>query len=325
MPGVWFSFGFLPSFGAYRMILRIVSLTALLVVAAALVCDPIQMTNVRAQALPSVRTIELTFTTIDCPGEDFTFLYGINSAGDMVGRCQDSGLLYRGGTFTLIDYPGNSFTDAWGINDSGLIVGSTANGNSPESGYSYDGTTFKDIRAPGARETRPLGVNNAGAVVGTTQPRLGVPEHGFAMIGTRGQKISPPGTNRPTWVSGINNLKQMVGDVSTSSSDEGFLYAHGNYQRTDFPDAVITDFNGINDNGIVVGYSWANSCQGCGFAFKDGKFLSFTYPGALFTVAQGINNSGQIVGWYEVDDTHFHGFVTSPLTLSAFTEHADSH
>src|SRR2546430_9370985 len=81
-----------------------------------------------AQTPPDI-TAQLTFTTIDVPGAGYTGVFGINSAGDMVGNFgQDTnvdshGFLYSNGTFTYFDYPGQTFTVPGGINDSGLIVG----------------------------------------------------------------------------------------------------------------------------------------------------------------------------------------------------------
>lgn len=107
------------------------------------------------------------------------------------------------------------------------------------------------------------------------------------------------------------------------SSNEGFLYDHGNYQRINYPDGWLASLGSINDDGIVVGYYSSDSCQGCGFVFRHGTFLSFRYPGAFATLALGINNLGQIVGLYEEDDSfppHDHGFVTSPITAADFKD-----
>jgi hypothetical protein len=66
-----------------------------------------------------------TFTTLNVPGADFTFLHDINNLGQIVGLHGPGGraFLTDGTTFTSYDYPGATFTYAFGINDKSQIVG----------------------------------------------------------------------------------------------------------------------------------------------------------------------------------------------------------
>jgi probable HAF family extracellular repeat protein len=71
-----------------------------------------------------------SFTTIDVPGAVFTYAYGINGSGQIVGFYQSTGFppplhgfLDKGGSFTTIDVPGAVNTYVQGINNSGQIVG----------------------------------------------------------------------------------------------------------------------------------------------------------------------------------------------------------
>ncbi len=78
----------------------------------------------------------VSFKTIDVPGSQTTFPFGINGARRIVGFFGDIGLgqlcgpkkpthgfLDSGGSFTTIDVPGATQTCAYGINDLGQIVG----------------------------------------------------------------------------------------------------------------------------------------------------------------------------------------------------------
>jgi uncharacterized membrane protein len=82
-----------------------------------------------------------TYTPIAVPGAYNTFAFGINNAGQIVGRddgpsCQaavgspiaECGFVYDSNTLTFLSliYPGNDTTYANGINDRGQIVGSFA-------------------------------------------------------------------------------------------------------------------------------------------------------------------------------------------------------
>lgn len=122
-----------------------------------LLCAPLGF----AQADSAVLDAHLTFTTIDVPGAGVTGVYGINTAGDMVGyfgTTNDApdkhGFLLTSGNFDYIDYPGAYATFAFGINDSGVVVGSAQfNGGTTTRGFTYDGATFTTIRIKGKSAT----------------------------------------------------------------------------------------------------------------------------------------------------------------------------
>ena len=66
-----------------------------------------------------------TFTSLNVP-TSYTVALGINDAGQIVGRYNDSpyhGFLLNGSTLTTIDVPGSGQTMAFGINNAGQIVG----------------------------------------------------------------------------------------------------------------------------------------------------------------------------------------------------------
>ena len=60
---------------------------------------------------------------------------------------------------------------------------------------------------------------------------------------------------------------------------------------------------GINDKGVVVGYTSA-----FGFEYRHGKFTSFQVPGASGTFPNAVNNAGSIVGYYNANQAT-HGFL----------------
>jgi hypothetical protein len=52
-----------------------------------------------------------TYTQFDVPGAIYTFVAGIDSAGDVVGQYEDAsgnfhGFFFSGSTYTTVDYPG---------------------------------------------------------------------------------------------------------------------------------------------------------------------------------------------------------------------------
>src|SRR5215831_16166775 len=71
-----------------------------------------------------------TFTTIDPPGSTFTFPFGINPEGDIVGNYvaggHNHGFLLHDGTYTTIDFPGATATLARRIDPQGWAFTSSA-------------------------------------------------------------------------------------------------------------------------------------------------------------------------------------------------------
>jgi probable HAF family extracellular repeat protein len=114
-----------------------------------------------------------TYTTIDYPNSlaTDTRVFGINSAGDMVGTYKSGGdthgFLYTGGVFTTIDKSGALSTTPQGINDLGQIVGGYFDG-SVGHGFLYDAGTFTTIDNPNSVRTTLQGINNAGEIVGVS-------------------------------------------------------------------------------------------------------------------------------------------------------------
>ncbi|MBZ5707085.1 MAG: DUF3466 family protein [Acidobacteriia bacterium] len=306
-------------------VFRILALTAMLVLAVALLCAPTYLAQVQAQSQAAVPEIHLTFTTIDVPGAKYTVGWGINSAGETVGNYgQDTGndshgFLYNNGTFTYFDYPGQAETVPTGINDNGLIVGYA--GDLSVVGFLYDGTSFTNIRHGNDSATFALGINNADYVVGGFGT-VGA-TRGFELRGSHYKTLSPPpGGWIYVYANGINTFGQVVGWY-TGATVNGFAYKNGKYQIIAFPgSATTTKAEGVNDNGIIVG--WYDGCSrshpACAFAFLNGKYVSFHYPGALGTFADGVNASGQVVGAYQLADGSYHGFTTSPITAADFEQ-----
>src|SRR5215467_8682008 len=69
------------------------------------------------------------------------------------------------------------------------------------------------------------------------------------------------------------------------------------FTTVDVPGAMITDIDGINTAGDMVGsYEMPGETVGHGFLLSGGTFTFFDYPNADSTQAFGINDSGVISG-----------------------------
>src|SRR6266568_3755530 len=114
-----------------------------------------------------------------------------------------------------------------------------------------------------------------------------------------------------TFLTGINNSGQIVGDFFDSNSFErGFLYGGGSYTTLVDPSAPFgTIASGINGTGQIVGY-YSDFSGLHGFLYAAGNYTTLDGPVTTSTVsypplteALGINDIGQVVGYYVTRDT----------------------
>jgi hypothetical protein len=247
----------------------------------------------------------------------------INGNGDIVGYTLDHNQddAYQGfvrprhGThFTFVhpdEKPGSTVVLA--INDSGLIAGQYSgrpNGEAMTLGFFLSGDTYTDVVIPGSTDTRIQALNDAGAFAGTAdfQGPLDL-YHPYLSVAGTVTLFSLPGTF--TAVGGMNNLNQIVG-YYFGERGHGYLRdADGTLTYPiDYPGALYTKLNGINDKGWMVGsYIDTESISHGIFLTSPTRFVVFDYPGASFTELTGINDQGMICGYYVLSFGVVYGFV----------------
>ena len=87
------------------------------------------------------------------------------------------------------------------------------------------------------------------------------------------------------------------------------------YAEIVVPGAVLTNAQGINAGGDVVGFYRDAAAKVRGFVWKGGEVTAIEYPGAVLTEARGISPSGRIVGTYRMPGepgVNVHGFLLEP-------------
>jgi probable HAF family extracellular repeat protein len=92
------------------------------------------------------------------------------------------------------------------------------------------------------------------------------------------------------------------------------------FSSIDYPGAALTNVQGINPAGDVVGYYQDTEGKQHGFLLSEGNFTSIDHPGAISTDARGISPGGDIVGVYTVapgGPANMHGYL---LSAGTFTE-----
>jgi uncharacterized membrane protein len=84
------------------------------------------------------------------------------------------------------------------------------------------------------------------------------------------------------------------------------------YAEIIVPGAVLTNPQGINARGDVVGIYRDAAAKVRGFLWQEGQVTVIEYPDALLTEARGISPSGEIVGTYRMPGeptVNVHGFL----------------
>ena len=273
------------------------------------ICLALGMTsNVRA---------EYAFTTLDVPDSIFTEAYGINNAGEIVGRYDDQsgrnfGFLLSGGVYTTIDMPGSGLTWAFGINDKSEIVGVHAgSGGFGFRGFLLSGGVFTSLEVPGATITEAFGINNAGEIVGFY--RAGEKSYGFLLSGGVYTTIEVPGSNSSV-ATGINDAGVIVGHFMDETASKGFVLREGSFDTFDVSGADSTQALGLSNVGEIVGHYSVAMPVLHGFLLRAGQLSTIDVPGATSTTVFGTNDHGQIVGRY--DGNGRHGFLATSEAIS---------
>ena len=278
------------------------------------------LTNVAVSAPQAPVSSSYSFISLDIPAPDgrlgFTNLADIADNGDLVdffvAAPLTPGFLLQQLRAVPILCETAQFTTPTGINNRGEVVGSCI---FPPSGQGFLRRANGELvflNVPGATSTNAANLNDRSDVVGfyTASGRT----HGFVWANGVFQTVDIP--HSQTFIRGINNLGQVVGDyIDLSGRDHGFIrYPDGSFSPIDFPGAQATFAEDIDDDGDVVGGYRVGQGQSQSFLLKNGRISPFEVPfPSTRTAVLGLNQKGQITGFYVDSSNAFtRGFVASP-------------
>jgi autotransporter-associated beta strand protein len=293
---------------------------------------------------PAVTGTATAFATMDYPGGyeasgQGTFAYGINNAGDVVGFTYSGSInntigFEYGGSWSAINDAGAQDNDANGINNSGEIVGFySPQRSTPRYGFTDVNGTFTPVVSDSPYPSTTVnGVNDSGVMVGSDYLHTAgsvTPEYsGFIDNGGTFTYLNAPGTLIPTgytYAEGINDSGAVVGvfSLNNGADPDGFLYQGGTYTIVTDPNGTEgTAANGINNEGVIVGYYVDSSGKDHGFVDIGGAFTTVDDPLGTNTTVTGINDAGQIVGYYQDSSGIYHAFTASLNGISTNEDHA---
>jgi probable HAF family extracellular repeat protein len=104
--------------------------------------------------------------------------YGINEAGDVVGRArtaseQTHAFLYSNGFMVDLGTLGGASSQAWDINDAGQIAGWATDANGDRMAFLYENGTMFALADAGGGFNQAYGINDAGEVAGQARNAAG--------------------------------------------------------------------------------------------------------------------------------------------------------
>lgn len=258
-----------------------------------------------------------TYQNIDVPASAFTYAYGINSQGEIVGAFDDNGLLrgfvFSGGMYTAIDYPGGQGTAAIGINDVGQIVGNTVFApQTPGFIYGRASDTFTLITYPGSECSGAVAINNNGRLLGVACPFGPSDPYPFEQDPSGRQKLfSIPGTLSLS-AFGLDDSGVILGYFFNQRGSHNFKYTGSKVEIISIPGVPYGLVCGTNPKGTALVGAVLPGAPTDSFLYENGTVQTIAYPGARNTYAFAVNNSGEVTGFYYYDSGGPHGFLWTP-------------
>jgi uncharacterized membrane protein len=178
------------------------------------------------------------------------------------------GYSYSGSTFTDVPGPaGAIYSFAYGINDKGVIVGSWIDGNNLQHGFILKGKKYTSFDTAGSVTTLGVDINNSGVITVQGFDSQGN-AHSYLVSGNSTTELIFPGSS-VTRVHAISNKGMVgLVWLDSAGNSHGGLYdsVAKAYSQIDVPGAAQSGVFGVNDKQSLVGiFSQTNSSVQQGF------------------------------------------------------------
>ncbi len=201
-----------------------------------------------------------------------------------------------------------TYSEAHGVNNAGAVTGEWSPGGFAQHAFLYANGTNSDIgTVPGTVYTVAYALNDSNVVVGEGSSLFAT--YAFAYVdGTMTNLTTAP--NLYAIARAVNNnTSQIVGESTVTGGGIHAVIFLGGGGLTDLGVLPTGDYStayGINDSGVIVGYSTVISgsrpntvtniyafitTNGVGSLSQLGPF-----PGGTYSAAYAINNAGQVAG-----------------------------
>ena len=207
--------------------------------------------------------------------------YGINDSGEVIGEGGSSALLWSNGNSTDLGSLGGTSgtTQPTAINNAGEVVGYSYLPDGNFRGFYWINGVMTALGTLGGDWSQAYGINSAGQITGTAYTKGNLGAHAFLCGNGAMKDLGTLGDAYSTGTS-INTNGVVVGYASVPDSSETLVYHAFLYSGSKMQDLnklipaksgwVLTQANGINDSGEIVGYGMING-QEHGFLLTPSK------------------------------------------------------
>jgi hypothetical protein len=179
--------------------------------------------------------------------------------------------------------------------------------------------SFTPLNVAGDPLANANGINAGGMIVGTSGGQAFFLDHGvFETLPL--VTIADAGAV----AFGINDANVVVGQYVDGNTDTtpGFVYNNGHYTvLSPVANAIVTNAQGINNNGNVTGFYSSDGQHQHGFFYNTntGQYTlpaDPAQPNLFLTQFLGINDKGMAVGYWQDNAGNQHGFLYNVNTHS---------
>lgn len=265
-----------------------------------------------------------TFTPVTVPGGAIFNFYAPNDKGQIPLYTTIGSGIWQNGNFTLLPPPpqGIAAVAATGINNQGDVVGFGLTADNHEMGFLLVDSNYTLFSRPSWDNTEPRFVAASGLVTGDNFSDVGNLSAGFVYDPATGQftDATPAGSDMTT-VQGMNKFGVISGSGHDPNlGDYSFTWQQNTLpkgQRAAYFDRFTVDnkpskVRGINDAGVVVGFTSDETEGFVGNSAMGFRLLHLPGAGNESTVCEGINNSGQVTCAYNGANFIEHVFLITP-------------
>lgn len=254
---------------------------------------------------------------VTIPGAQKTLVFGVNDNTDLTGVYFDSNgkehaFLRRNGVVTAFDFPNAEETRPLGINNAGTVVGRYSSALRWHA-FVYQQGRFQTVDLPGSTSDAAVDINDQGEILLAAE---GMSTGSEFLVNAN--DVTPITSATPALsFNGLNNRGALVGASAMYIQDSsgGVILNAGQLIKDIVPaDTIInTSFDGINDNGLIVG-----TADNVPFVYQAGHFQFLRLFNGAEAFGAGINNAGQIAGSFSEGDpfdphSKIFGYVATPL------------
>lgn len=252
--------------------------------------------------------------------------YAINNKGEVVGwernvtTGKDEPFVFRSGQKIKIGTLGGSTAVAYDLNNYGDVVGwSHTSGDAGYHAFIYRNGVMTDLGTLGGVQAQAHRINDAGQIAGQVRSADGTEQ---VFLYSAGYLTFPEGLKgRQIRTIRMNNKGQLALEIDVFNPagfpTEPFLYSAGTVTALGRVGSNWTFIGGIDDQGIVAGYSGNYGFGPKNFGLYNANTLTAigAIQGNAFEYIVGMNNKGQIIG-YLTDDL---GVINNPFVYDVRT------